>query len=140
MATPGWYPDPAGQPGAFRYWDGSAWGEELRGDPFGAPPAGAAPHPPGPPASANLYDQPTVLPGTQPPTPQPAYQQPNRPAWEQPGREQPVPTGGGRTAVIVVIAVVLAALLGAASFLLVRSLTDGPDSSAPWRQTGPATT
>ena len=25
MAQPGWFPDPGGQAGMFRYWDGSAW-------------------------------------------------------------------------------------------------------------------
>ena len=24
-AQPGWYPDPSGQPGSFRYWDGTRW-------------------------------------------------------------------------------------------------------------------
>jgi hypothetical protein len=28
-ALPGWYPDPAGQPGRFRYWDGSTWSAET---------------------------------------------------------------------------------------------------------------
>ncbi|MDE0776623.1 MAG: DUF2510 domain-containing protein, partial [Nocardioides sp.] len=27
MAAAGWYPDPSGQPGAFRYWDGDVWSE-----------------------------------------------------------------------------------------------------------------
>ncbi|MCB0890798.1 MAG: DUF2510 domain-containing protein, partial [Propionibacteriaceae bacterium] len=25
MAQPGWFPDPGGQAGMFRYWDGTAW-------------------------------------------------------------------------------------------------------------------
>ena len=33
MSSPGWYPDPAGAPGRFRYWDGSAWGETTTSDP-----------------------------------------------------------------------------------------------------------
>lgn len=33
MSAPGWYPDPAGAPGQFRYWDGSAWGETTTPDP-----------------------------------------------------------------------------------------------------------
>ena len=27
-APPGWYPDPAGTPSGFRWWDGRAWGPE----------------------------------------------------------------------------------------------------------------
>ena len=29
MAQPGWYPDPAGTPGHFRYWDGQSWAESA---------------------------------------------------------------------------------------------------------------
>ncbi|WP_340539181.1 DUF2510 domain-containing protein [Nocardioides sp. GXZ039] len=54
MATPGWYPDPAGQQGAFRYWDGSAWGDELRDDASGPPPGAPDPSP---------FDEPTYYPG-----------------------------------------------------------------------------
>ncbi|WP_084635077.1 DUF2510 domain-containing protein [Propionicicella superfundia] len=25
MSQPGWYPDPGGAPGQFRYWDGTTW-------------------------------------------------------------------------------------------------------------------
>ncbi len=41
MSTPGWYPDPGGQPGAYRYWDGSGWTNQLTSQPAG-PPAGPA--------------------------------------------------------------------------------------------------
>jgi hypothetical protein len=37
MSTPGWYPDPGGQPGAYRYWDGSGWTNQLTSQPAGAP-------------------------------------------------------------------------------------------------------
>ncbi|WP_298132487.1 DUF2510 domain-containing protein [Micropruina sp.] len=37
MAQPGWYPDPGGQQGMFRYWDGSAWTQQLSANPGGAP-------------------------------------------------------------------------------------------------------
>ena len=33
MAQPGWYPDPGGHQGMFRYWDGSAWTGQLSADP-----------------------------------------------------------------------------------------------------------
>ena len=29
MSLPGWYPDPAGTPNRFRYWDGKAWSHEV---------------------------------------------------------------------------------------------------------------
>ena len=45
MATPGWYPDPAGRPGAFRYWDGEAWGSEATDNPYAAPPGGTPDRP-----------------------------------------------------------------------------------------------
>lgn len=34
---PGWYPDPAGTPGLFRYWDGQQWSSETTSNPAGAP-------------------------------------------------------------------------------------------------------
>ncbi|MEZ5088373.1 MAG: DUF2510 domain-containing protein [Micropruina sp.] len=37
-AQPGWFPDPGGQPGMFRYWDGSAWSSQLTANPAGTPP------------------------------------------------------------------------------------------------------
>lgn len=52
MSTPGWYPDPGGQPGAYRYWDGTGWTNQLTSDPGGAapvPPSGG----PGPSGSAS---------------------------------------------------------------------------------------
>lgn len=30
---PGWYPDPAGAPGRFRWWDGQSWTQEVRDAP-----------------------------------------------------------------------------------------------------------
>ena len=64
MSAAGWYPDPGNQPGAYRYWDGRAWTDQLTTQPGGAPtappsgptvspgapgPAGSAPLPPGSP-------------------------------------------------------------------------------------------
>ena len=40
MSLPGWYPDPAGTPNRFRYWDGQAWSSDTTDNPF-AGPAGA---------------------------------------------------------------------------------------------------
>lgn len=35
MAQAGWFPDPGGQPGMFRYWNGVAWTDQLTDDPGG---------------------------------------------------------------------------------------------------------
>lgn len=64
MATPGWYPDPAGRPGAYRFWDGQAWGSDVTDNPFG----GSQATTPGPVAPANPFDPmdaPTAPPGSQ---------------------------------------------------------------------------
>ncbi len=37
MAAAGWYPDPGGQPGQFRYWDGTTWSAETTADPRRTP-------------------------------------------------------------------------------------------------------
>lgn len=39
MAERGWYPDPGGSPGRYRYWDGSSWSIETTDDPRTAPPS-----------------------------------------------------------------------------------------------------
>ena len=38
MPTPGWYADPAGTPGRFRYWDGRSWSQVTTADPTDPPP------------------------------------------------------------------------------------------------------
>lgn len=38
----GWYPDPSGAQGRFRYWDGDAWSESTTTDPANTPPPVAA--------------------------------------------------------------------------------------------------
>lgn len=45
MAQSGWYPDPGGGPGQYRYWDGARWSVETTTDP-GAPPPGTQPEQP----------------------------------------------------------------------------------------------
>ncbi|MDR2973721.1 MAG: DUF2510 domain-containing protein, partial [Propionibacteriaceae bacterium] len=39
MAQQGWYPDPSGQAGMFRYWDGSTWSQAVSPTPLPGPPA-----------------------------------------------------------------------------------------------------
>lgn len=38
MSLPGWYPDPSGQPGQFRYWNGQLWSAVTTTDPNSPPP------------------------------------------------------------------------------------------------------
>ncbi|MEL4504234.1 DUF2510 domain-containing protein [Luteococcus sp. H138] len=38
MSMPGWYPDPAGAPGRYRYWDGTSWSSETTENPAQARP------------------------------------------------------------------------------------------------------
>jgi hypothetical protein len=38
-ANPGWYPDPGGGQGLFRYWDGKAWSSAVTPNPSAPPPA-----------------------------------------------------------------------------------------------------
>lgn len=38
MAMTGWYPDPGGVPGRYRYWDGRSWSEATTTDPADPPP------------------------------------------------------------------------------------------------------
>lgn len=44
MSQAGWYPDPGGQPGMFRYWDGQAWSPTLSPTPYAPAPLLNQPH------------------------------------------------------------------------------------------------
>jgi hypothetical protein len=48
LATSGWYPDPGGQPGRYRYWDGDGWSAETTDDPADPPPVTGDLRPPRP--------------------------------------------------------------------------------------------
>lgn len=43
MSLPGWYPDPAGTPSRYRYWDGRAWSHDTTDNPAATPPGGSPP-------------------------------------------------------------------------------------------------
>ena len=125
MTNAGWYPDPAGAPDTFRYWDGQAWSQMTTTQPSGsaAPGDPAAPAAPaGPPPAEPTMTAPPPPPFV-PQSPQPP--QPPQPVWSP----TPPPGGGGRskTALLVVAAVVGVALLGVAGFFGIRALT-GDDS------------
>jgi len=38
VSSVGWYPDPGGQPGQYRYWNGTSWSTELTSNPWQTPP------------------------------------------------------------------------------------------------------
>lgn len=38
MSKAGWYPDPGGQPGKYRYWDGTTWSPTVTDNPYSPPP------------------------------------------------------------------------------------------------------
>lgn len=83
--TPGWYPDPGGAPGRFRYWDGAAWSARTTTDPNTPPPTAL-----GIPDSGQQPRQPMQ--------PQPPRQRPNRIGWW---------IGGGVAVIAIAVAVVL---------------------------------
>jgi hypothetical protein len=43
VAAHGWYPDPGGVPGRYRYWNGTSWSTETSDDPADPPPTGGRP-------------------------------------------------------------------------------------------------
>ncbi|TNM38640.1 DUF2510 domain-containing protein [Nocardioides albidus] len=140
MTNAGWYPDPAGAPDTFRYWDGQAWSQMTTTQPSGGarpaespaspPPAaptqyGAVPTPPPPPAAPGPY-------APQPPPPgQGGYAgyggSGGYGGYGQPQQWSPTPGAGGsgggnKTIVIVIAAVVALVLLGVGGFFGVRAL------------------
>jgi uncharacterized protein len=67
MPGQGWYPDPAGTPSTFRFWDGAAWTEHTHTSAPGAPYAGSAYAPPPPPPPMYfLRQQVTTIEPTEP--------------------------------------------------------------------------
>jgi hypothetical protein len=103
-APPGWYPDPAGAPGRYRFWNGRAWEAATTGRPDAAPPN----QPPSPPS-------PTGQPGGSPPLGG------SHRAYDPRRLAQPARRGWGwwlgglavLVAIVVVIAVVVRTLAGA---------------------------
>lgn len=65
MTQAGWYPDPAGQPQTYRYWDGTSWSQDTTSDPYAPPPAPPPPayggFPPAPPSGGSRGSGLTVL-------------------------------------------------------------------------------
>lgn len=151
MATPGWYPDPAGRPGAFRYWDGADWASDTSQQPYAAPQVSRFDEPTTPPDESDGSDASDSSPSTPSSsmpvfesyeTHPPAYppQAPAAPAAPPPAAPAYAPThaqpstppprghesgdGTGRTLGLVLLAVLATLLLGVATFLVVRPLLD----------------
>ncbi|WP_323791557.1 DUF2510 domain-containing protein [Nocardioides sp.] len=147
MATAGWYPDPSGHPGAFRYWDGGRWGETLADHPYGPPPGGATPTPPPPPggfentaaigplrptdpesSEAGAVPPPPPPPGPSTPaygTPLPAMSEQAAQAEQADKRRRPV-----RTLLLLLLAILATLLIGVASFVVVRDLIEDDAGAA----------
>ncbi|KAA1420315.1 DUF2510 domain-containing protein [Nocardioides humilatus] len=146
MTQAGWYPDPAGQPQTYRYWDGATWSEETTGDPYAPAPVSPhqAPPPPAvsPDATVLAPSGPAASYGTVPPA-APQAQPQAQPFNAYGGGFPPSPAtssaGSARLAILVAAAVVALLLVGIGGFLGIRSLGDDDDSSATDRTSERAT-
>lgn len=109
MTQAGWYPDPAGQPQTYRYWDGSTWTDATTGDPYAPPPGPPAP-PPSPDATVLA---PAAAPGYAP----------------QASSGSGGSGGSGRVVVLAVVAVLVLVILGVGGFFGIRALTGDDDNA-----------
>jgi hypothetical protein len=109
MAVAGWYPDPAGVPGRYRYWDGSSWLTVTTDDPGRPAPAES-------PASGPTRSEPSS--GGEPPSRPPAR-------WR-------------RLAIIVGVLAVAVSTVVAVAILIgnFRSLVDNPLPNATGSPSG----
>ncbi len=115
MSKAGWYPDPGGQPGLYRYWDGRAWSASVTNNPYTAPPSTGVQS--APPTQGQGGSQPITPGGTfgrpQAPSQQTYGQGPYQPTQAQPSAGARRSRAGlfGIVGVIAVIAVVVALIL-----------------------------
>jgi hypothetical protein len=126
VTNAGWYPDPAGAPDTYRYWDGQAWSQMTTTQPSGGARPAETPATPPPAAPTQYGAVPTPPPPPGPPAP-PAY------GGGYPQQWSPTPApggsgGGGKTVVIVIAAVVALLLLGVGGFFGIRALTGDDDN------------
>lgn len=146
MTNAGWYPDPAGAPDTYRYWDGQSWSQMTTTQPpSGGTPEPAQPAQPGPPPSAPTQFPPggygAVPPGAQPQPGQYGGGQYGggqggygggqggygQPQWNQGSQGGSSGGGSGKTIGIVIAGVLVLVLLGVAGFFGVRALTGDDD-------------
>ncbi|MGH9246210.1 MAG: DUF2510 domain-containing protein [Acidimicrobiales bacterium] len=117
MTEPGWYADPLGPPGSYRWWDGTSWTDQVTS----APPATVpAPAPPAPPAPAPAWGTPPGRPGDPggpPPPDYPGYAGGLPPA-------PPTPPSRNRTPLLIAAVAAVVLLAALAAFFLTR---DGDD-------------
>lgn len=134
MSTPGWYPDPGGAPGQFRYWDGSAWAATTSPFPGGPSPASGQPAPAGSaPLASNV---PPAARQTAARTPYVPYgAAPYGGVSQTPGAAPQRGGRGGLLALIVVLAVIAGLIWGAINLLgglgLGPAARGGDPASAP---------
>jgi Protein of unknown function (DUF2510) len=118
-ANPGWYPDPGGGQGLFRYWDGKAWSAAVSPNPSAPPPRQGLPGPGTPQQSAQPYGQ-----GGQPPYGQSPYGQDYGSAYanyqELEKKKSPIGWWIAGAALVLVIIVV--------AVLAIRAVTGGTDT------------
>ncbi|QYJ03121.1 DUF2510 domain-containing protein [Nocardioides panacisoli] len=117
MAQAGWYPDPAGTPATYRYWDGSQWSSVTTSDPASPPPDGGVLPPP--PSSGPAYGDVPADDGA--PASHPGGYTGAMPAMAP---TQAGPSRGRRGKVLLVggLVVALLAVLGVVAVLGVRTL------------------
>jgi hypothetical protein len=120
MAVAGWYPDPAGVPGRYRYWGGSRWSSFTTEDPRRPAPAES-------PASGSPPDEP------------PQAEPPSRPS---PRRRLGLIVGAFTAAVIVIVAsvIVIGNLRSTTSVPVPTSTASVIDSASPNRTPTPGET
>ncbi|HWJ66412.1 MAG TPA: DUF2510 domain-containing protein [Nocardioides sp.] len=153
MTNAGWYPDPAGAPDTYRYWDGHSWSQMTTTNPPGGAP-GQPQQPQQPQQQPLPPDQQQTVHGAVPPVAPPPpgqqqYGQPHQQWGQQYGQQQygqqqygqqwsPQPayggTGGGggngKLVAIVIAAVVALVLLGVGGFFGIRAITDDDGGEA----------
>ncbi len=118
-ANPGWYPDPGGGQGLFRYWDGKAWSAAVSPNPSAPPPRQGLIGPGTPQQGGQPYGQ-----AGQPPYGQPQYGQDYGSAYanyqELEKKKSPIGWWIAGAAVVIVIIVV--------AVLAIRAVTGGTDT------------
>jgi hypothetical protein len=158
VTNAGWYPDPAGAPNTYRYWDGQSWSQMTTTNPPAggqapaAPPAQGATQPPYGQQGATQppYGQQGV--GQSPygavPPGQGGYGAPGAPGGygQAPWSPAPKKGGSGKIIAIVVAGVLALVLLGVGALFGVRELRDddyngrrGSERTSPTDATSPET-
>ena len=137
-AKAGWYPDPGGGQGLYRYWDGKAWSAATSPNP-GAPPPNSGLGAVGQPTAGSPYGQTTQttqtmqpgLPGQGVPA---GYGQGNPSAYanyqEIQRKKSPIGWWIGGIALVIVIVVI--------AVIAIRAVTSGTDIATPPGGGGPA--